>query len=68
MARRLTDGRVARGGKLGTLAAKQAVRGAGARLSMIGRSEQAKSLLAEQATMDAAKRSGSAEPAPAPGN
>jgi len=55
MARRLTDGRVARGGKLGTLAAKQAVRGAGARLSMIGRSEQAKSLLAEQATMDAAQ-------------
>lgn len=55
MTRRLTDGRVARGGKLGTLAAKQAVRGAGARLSMIGRSEQAKTLLAEQATMDAAQ-------------
>jgi predicted unusual protein kinase regulating ubiquinone biosynthesis (AarF/ABC1/UbiB family) len=55
MTRRLTDGRVARGGKLGTLAAKEAVRGAGARLSMIGRSEEAKSLLAEQATMDAAQ-------------
>lgn len=52
---RLTDGRVARGGKLGTFAAKQAVRGAGTRLSMIGRSEQARSLLAEQATMDAAQ-------------
>ncbi|MUM32121.1 AarF/ABC1/UbiB kinase family protein, partial [Mycobacterium sp. CBMA361] len=55
MTRRPPEGRLARGGKLGTLAAKQAVRGAGTRLSMIGRSEQAKTLLAERATIEAAE-------------
>ncbi|MGB8406123.1 MAG: AarF/ABC1/UbiB kinase family protein [Mycobacterium sp.] len=55
MTRRLPEGRLARGGRLGTFAAKRAVQGAGTRLSMIGRSEQAKSLLAEQATIDAAE-------------
>lgn len=55
MARQLPEGRLARGGKLGSLAAKQAVRGAGTRLSMIGRSERARKLLAEQATIDAAE-------------
>ncbi|GAA2436529.1 ABC1 kinase family protein [Mycolicibacterium llatzerense] len=55
MARGLPEGRLTRGGKLGTLAAKQAVRGAGTRLSMVGRSEQAKRVLSERATMDAAE-------------
>lgn len=54
MARRIPEGRLARGGKLGRLAAQHAVRGAGTRLSMIGRSERARDLLAERATIDAA--------------
>jgi predicted unusual protein kinase regulating ubiquinone biosynthesis (AarF/ABC1/UbiB family) len=46
--------RIARGGKLGRLAAEQAVKNAGTRLSMIGRSRRAKSILAERATIEAA--------------
>ncbi len=55
MARRLPEGRLARGGKLGALAAKQAVRGGRTRLSMVGRSERAKELLAERATIEMAE-------------
>ncbi len=55
MARRLPEGRLARGGKLGALAAKQAVRGGRTRLSMVGRSERAKELLAERATIQMAE-------------
>ena len=46
--------RISRGGKLGRLAAEQAVRTAGTRLSMIGRSKRAKSILAERATIESA--------------
>ncbi|KUH97240.1 AarF/ABC1/UbiB kinase family protein [Mycobacterium sp. IS-3022] len=46
--------RISRGGKLGRLAAEQAVRSAGTRLSMIGRSQRAKSILAERATIESA--------------
>ena len=55
VARRLPEGRLARGGKLGALAAKQAVRGGRTRLSMVGRSERAKELLAERATIEMAE-------------
>lgn len=46
--------RLSRGSKLGRLAAGQAVRSAGMRLSMIGRSERAKQILAERATIESA--------------
>jgi predicted unusual protein kinase regulating ubiquinone biosynthesis (AarF/ABC1/UbiB family) len=48
--------RISRGGKLGRLAAEQAVRTAGTRLSMIGRSQRAKSILAERATIESAEQ------------
>ena len=48
--------RLTRGGKLGRLAAEQAARNASARLSMIGRSKRAKSILAERATMESAEQ------------
>jgi predicted unusual protein kinase regulating ubiquinone biosynthesis (AarF/ABC1/UbiB family) len=50
------QGRLARGGKIGRLAAGQAVRGVGTRLSMIGRTEQARQLLRERATLQAAQQ------------
>ena len=48
--------RISRGGKIGRLAAEQAVRNASTRLSMIGRSERAKSILAERATLESAEQ------------
>lgn len=56
MAKRVPSGRVARGRKLGMLAAGQAARGATARLSMIGRSEHAREVLARRSTLDAAEQ------------
>ncbi|AMU75755.1 ABC1 kinase family protein [Mycobacteroides abscessus] len=56
MAKAVGKSRITRGGKLGKLAAEQAVRGAGARLSMIGRSQRAREILSERATIDAADR------------
>lgn len=55
MGRRIPESRLTRGGTLGRFAAKHAVRGAGTRLSMIGRSERAKALLAERATIETAE-------------
>ncbi|MFF2084335.1 ABC1 kinase family protein [Nocardia sp. NPDC058176] len=48
--------RVARSAKLGGLAAGQAVRGVGRRLSMIGRTEEARQVLAERSAMTAAQQ------------
>ncbi|OHU53263.1 ABC1 kinase family protein [Mycobacteroides chelonae] len=56
MAKSVGSSRIIRGSKLGKLAAEQAVRGAGTRLSMIGRSERAREILSERATIDAADR------------
>lgn len=54
----MTDGvplaRITRGRALGKLAAGQAVRTASNRISMIGRSEEARALLAERSTLQAA--------------
>ncbi|MFI5716223.1 ABC1 kinase family protein [Nocardia sp. NPDC051750] len=56
MARRVPTGRVVRGGRLGRLAAEQAVRGLGTRLSMIGRTDEARRVLAERSTLQAAQQ------------
>ncbi|WP_405492095.1 ABC1 kinase family protein [Nocardia sp. NBC_00511] len=56
MTGRVPKGRVARGTRLGRLAAGQAVRGAGTRLSMIGRTEQARRILAERSALQAAQQ------------
>ncbi|SLF86382.1 ABC1 kinase family protein [Mycobacteroides abscessus] len=54
MSDRVPLARINRGRALGKLAAGQAVRTASSRLSMIGRSEQARALLAERSTLQAA--------------
>ncbi|WP_067714050.1 ABC1 kinase family protein [Nocardia yamanashiensis] len=56
MAGRVPEGRVVRGARLGRLAAGQAVRGAGARLAMIGRTEEARRRLAQRSAMQAAQQ------------
>ncbi|WP_425303065.1 ABC1 kinase family protein [Nocardia wallacei] len=56
MAGRVPKGRFVRGSRMGRLAAGQAVRGVGTRLSMIGRPEQARQVLAERATLQAAQQ------------
>lgn len=56
MGDRVPKGRVARGSKLGRLAAGQAVRGVGTRLSMIGRTEEARQRLSERSTLQAAQQ------------
>ncbi|MFE3193751.1 ABC1 kinase family protein [Nocardia sp. NPDC059240] len=56
MAHELPRGRLARGGRLGRLAAGQAARGFGTRLSMIGRPEQARRVLAERSSLQAAQQ------------
>ncbi|MGW4529656.1 ABC1 kinase family protein [Nocardia sp. NPDC004340] len=56
MTGRVRGGRVARGGRLGKLAAGQALRGAGTRLQMIGRTEEARRILAERSTLQAAQQ------------
>ncbi|APE34444.1 ATP-binding protein [Nocardia mangyaensis] len=48
--------RVVRSAKLGQLAAEQAVRGVGRRLSMIGRTEEARQVLAERSAMQTAQQ------------
>ncbi|WP_194832938.1 AarF/ABC1/UbiB kinase family protein [Nocardia sp. XZ_19_369] len=56
MGDRVPKSRLARGSKLGRLAAGQALRGMGTRLSMIGRTEQARQVLAERSTLQAAQQ------------
>ncbi|MEV6276642.1 AarF/ABC1/UbiB kinase family protein [Nocardia sp. NPDC051832] len=53
---RVPSSRLARGSRLGLLAAEQAARGVGTRLSMVGRPEQARRLLAERSSMQAAQQ------------
>ncbi len=56
MAQRVPQGRVARGRKLGMLAAGHAAREAGTKLSMVGRSERAKALLSQRSTIETAEQ------------
>ncbi|NEW53011.1 AarF/ABC1/UbiB kinase family protein [Nocardia cyriacigeorgica] len=56
MAGRVPKGRFARGSRLGRLAAGQAVRGVGTRLSMVGRTEQARQVLAERSALQTAQQ------------
>ncbi|WP_433684930.1 ABC1 kinase family protein [Nocardia sp. CA-119907] len=56
MAGRVPKGRLARGSRLGRLAAGQAVRGMGARLSMVGRTEEARQILAERSALQTAQQ------------
>src|SRR6476469_9256273 len=53
---RVPKSRLARGGKVGRLVAGQAIREVGTRLSMIGRTEQARQLLAERSTLRTAQQ------------
>lgn len=55
MSRHVPAGRIARGSKLGKIAAKHAVNQAGIRVSMVGRSEEAKRALAERKTIETAE-------------
>ncbi|MFW0791217.1 AarF/ABC1/UbiB kinase family protein [Gordonia sp. CPCC 205333] len=52
----MASGRMRRGATLGRLAARQAARGAGTRLSMIGRSDEARAILAQRSTLRAAEQ------------
>ncbi|MEV6362696.1 ABC1 kinase family protein [Nocardia asteroides] len=54
--KRVPTGRVSRGTRLGRLAAGQAARGVGTRLAMIGRTEQARSVLAQKSSMRTAQQ------------
>ncbi|MFC4127709.1 ABC1 kinase family protein [Nocardia rhizosphaerae] len=54
--RRVPTGRVSRGSRLGRLAAGQAARGVGTRLAMIGRTEQARSVMAQRSSLRAAQQ------------
>ncbi|WP_327139771.1 ABC1 kinase family protein [Nocardia sp. NBC_01327] len=56
MADRVSKGRLTRGSQLGRLAAGQAVRGVGTRLSMIGQPEEARRILAERSSLQAAQQ------------
>ncbi|GAB2634256.1 ABC1 kinase family protein [Nocardia goodfellowii] len=56
MTGRVPKSRLARGGRIGAMVAGQAIRGVGTRLSMIGRPEQARELLAERSTLQAAQQ------------
>ncbi|MQY17515.1 ABC1 kinase family protein [Nocardia macrotermitis] len=56
MGARVPKGRLARGGTLGRLAAEQTIRGVGTRLSMLGRTEQARRVLAERSTLQSAQQ------------
>ncbi|TLF73584.1 ABC1 kinase family protein [Nocardia cyriacigeorgica] len=53
---RVPKSRFARGSRLGRLAAGQAVRGVGTRLSMVGRTEQARQVLAERSALQTAQQ------------
>ncbi|MFC8383304.1 ABC1 kinase family protein [Nocardia sp. NPDC057272] len=54
--RQIPTGRLVRGARLGRLAAGQAARGAGTKLAMLGRTEQARRVLAERSTLQAAQQ------------
>ncbi|MFD3510133.1 ABC1 kinase family protein [Nocardia sp. NPDC058666] len=54
--RQIPTGRLARGAKLGRLAAGQAARGVGTRLAMVGRTEQARQVMAARSTLQAAQQ------------
>ncbi|MFF0545081.1 ABC1 kinase family protein [Nocardia thailandica] len=56
MTPRVPQGRVARGSRLGRLAAGQAARGVGTRLAMIGQPEAARRALAERSSLQAAQQ------------
>ncbi|MGV9675827.1 ABC1 kinase family protein [Nocardia sp. NPDC003482] len=56
MSGRVPKSRIARGGRMGRLAAGQAIRGVGTRLSMIGRTEEARRVLAERSTLQTAQQ------------
>ncbi|MEC3958912.1 AarF/ABC1/UbiB kinase family protein [Nocardia sp. CDC153] len=56
MARRIPKGRLARGTRIGGLAAREAARGVGTRLAMVGRPEQARRVLAERSALQAAQQ------------
>ncbi|WP_084486426.1 ABC1 kinase family protein [Nocardia sienata] len=53
---RVPEGRLTRGGMLGRLGAGQLVRGARTRLSMVGRTDEARRILAERSTLQAAQQ------------
>ncbi|WP_280225263.1 ABC1 kinase family protein [Nocardia farcinica] len=53
---RVPRGRLARGSRLGRLAAGQAVRGVGTKVAMLGRTEQARRALAERSALQAAQQ------------
>ena len=53
---RVPNGRIARGGRLGRLAAGQAIRGVGTRLSAVGRTEEVRQRLSERSAMQAAQQ------------
>ena len=52
----MPSGRLTRSGRLGKLAAGQAIRGVGTRLSMMGRTDDARRMLAERSTLQAAQQ------------
>ncbi|MEV6276324.1 AarF/ABC1/UbiB kinase family protein [Nocardia sp. NPDC051832] len=56
MTGRVPKSRLARGGRIGALVAGQAIRGVGTRLSMIGRPELAREVLAERSTLQTAQQ------------
>lgn len=56
MEEQMPRGRLARGGRLGRLAAGQAVRGAGTRLAMLGRPEQARRIMAQRSALQTAQQ------------
>ncbi|AHH16311.1 ABC1 family protein [Nocardia nova SH22a] len=56
MSDRVPRGRISRGSKMGRLAAGQALRGVGTRLSMVGRTEEARRRLSERSAMQAAQQ------------
>ncbi|RDI52974.1 ABC1 kinase family protein [Nocardia mexicana] len=56
MGNRVPKGRLARGGRMGRLVAGQAIRGVGTRLSMIGKPDQARQVLAERSTLQTAQQ------------
>ncbi|WP_330231154.1 AarF/ABC1/UbiB kinase family protein [Nocardia sp. NBC_00508] len=53
---RVPRGRLVRGSRVGRLVAGQAVRGVGTRLSMIGRPDEARQILAERSALQAAQQ------------
>ncbi len=53
---RVPNGRIARGSRIGKLAAGQAIRGVGTRLSAVGRTEEARQRLSERSAMQAAQQ------------